>query len=144
MYTRSVIVEGNTDWSALPEHLGRCLRDAQASSVQVAGSEIRFTGGLFRIVSNWNVLVPFGSGELRADTNSRQIVYRLSFRQLMVVATCQIGMLGVIILVASRSWLPLVLLPIGWLGLVGGNLIIGLPRFRAFVEHAVSTAPRHE
>jgi hypothetical protein len=40
----------------------------------------------------------------------------------------------------TLSLLPV--LPFMWLWLVGGNLAIGIPRFKSFVTRAVATAPR--
>jgi hypothetical protein len=38
-----------------------------ASTVVIEGSHIAFTGGMFRLITNWNVLVPFGYGDLTVD-----------------------------------------------------------------------------
>ena len=38
-------------------------------------------------------------------------------------------------------WL-LPIMPFMWLWLVGGNLAIGIPRFKSLVTRAVATAPR--
>jgi len=43
---------------------------------------------------------------------------------------------------AWHSLAGLLAAPIWWIWLVGGNVLIGLPRFEKFVSSAIETAPR--
>jgi len=135
------------DSALLPEHLAECLRGVRASAVEITGNNVTFTGGMFRLVSNWNVLDPFGSGDLAVDADACMVRYTLNCWQLVVVATVMIVFAAAILLASvsdsggKNLWL-LPVLPFMWLWLVGGNLAIGIPRFKSFVARAVATAPR--
>ena len=65
--TGALRFDQEVDSAALPGHLAGCLRNAKASTVETTGSYVKFTVGIFRLVGNWNVLVPFGSGSLSVD-----------------------------------------------------------------------------
>jgi hypothetical protein len=127
---------------ALPTHLANCLRRVEARQVATEANRISFKGGVFRLVGNWNVLCPFGFGDLTVDANTRQIQYRLSFRQLFFVATALTGFLGICASFELRSWPAVPFIPLIWAWLFGGNLILGIPRFEAFLRGAIETAPR--
>src|SRR5713226_3498439 len=94
MYTRTVNFDGDVDLATLPAHLANCLRRLDAREVEVDQNRVSFTGGMFRFVSNWNVLVPFGFGDLTVDSSARHIRYRLSFRQLVIFATAGVGIMA--------------------------------------------------
>jgi hypothetical protein len=110
--------------------------------VRVEGSSVQFRGGVFRFVSSWNVLGPFGFGNLKVDANSRQVQYTLSLRQLFFVTTALTVFLAIFVLVEWPSWGPVVFIPLVWTWMFGGNLVLGIPRFEAFLGHSIETAPR--
>ena len=140
-------LDQGVDSDSLPAHLARCLRSVDASKVDIIGNRVTFTAGIFRLVSNWNILVGFGSGDLTVDSAACKVRYTLNCWQLVVVATV-VTVFGAVILLASvsesvgktLSLLPV--LPFMWLWFVGGNLAIGIPRFKSFVTRSVATAPR--
>jgi hypothetical protein len=142
MHTRTINFDGDVDLAALPAHLADCLRRLDARAVKVDQNRVSFTGGLFRLVGNWNVLIPFGFGDLMIDPIARNIRYRLSFRQLIIFATVGVGILIGSFAYESHSWGTVTFMPIAWIWLVGGNLAIGLPRFKKFLDSAIETAPR--
>lgn len=115
--------------------------------MEVVGNRVTFTAGIFRVVGSWNVLVPFGSGELFVDSDSCEVRYTLNCWQLVIGATVMIVFAAAILLASVSDsggktlWL-LPVLPFMWLWLVGGNLAIGIPRFKSLVTRAVATAPR--
>jgi len=125
----------------LPEQLARSLRTVHASTVEVTGTHVTFTAGLFRMVGNWNVLVPFGSGDLSVQPDTCEVRYTLSCLQLIVIATMMTAFMGAIMLV-SPGMAAFWFLPLMWLWLVGGNLAIGVFRFRGFVARCLANAPR--
>ena len=140
-------LDQEVDSNSLPAHLARCLRSVDASTVEIVGNRVTFTAGIFRLVSNWNVLVGFGSGDLTVDSDACKVRYTLNCWQLVVAATVMIIFAAVILLASvsesggkTLSLLPV--LPFMWFWLVGGNLAIGIPRFKSFVARAVATAPR--
>jgi hypothetical protein len=138
--TGTLSLGSDTDAAALPTHLAECLRSVDARKVEIQGNRIAFRGGMFRLVSNWNVLGPFESGELTIDPSGKQIRYSLNVRQLVVVGTGAVVVMTLFIL-KSSVWQPLLLVPLMWLWIVGGNLAIGMARFENFVRHAVSNGP---
>lgn len=147
MITRELTHDGaqhfddSVDPILLPPYLAECLRSVSANEVTVEGNRIRFTAGAFRLVSNWNVLVPFGFGELVVDSLNRQVTYRVSVRQIVVFGTIATAFLFVAML-AMHAWQPIFLVPFIWLWMVGGNLMIGIPRFQRFIAHILANAPR--
>ena len=61
-------LDQGVDSDSLRAHLARCLRSVDASKVDIIGNRVTFTAGIFRLVSNWNILVGFGSGDLTVDS----------------------------------------------------------------------------
>lgn len=141
MYTKTLDVGPDADLSPLPAHLAGCLRRKSAREVKIEGETVRFRGGAFRWVSNWNVLYPFGFGDFTVDSGNRRVQYRLSFRQLIVAGSLATGFMAAV-LVGNSVPQGLVLVPLIWLWFVGGNLAIGLLHFRYFVRRSIASAPR--
>jgi|HubBroStandDraft_6_1064221.scaffolds.fasta_scaffold774813_1 hypothetical protein len=142
MYTKTVSFTGEIDQGMLAAHLAECLRQINARTVRIDREFVSFTGGIFGDGSKWDVLIPFGFGDLTIDSNSHQLRYRLSFRQLFAVT----AVLAAIIVALTSYWSRwsdgLIVGIIGWVWLVGLSLFIGLPRFKKFVHGAIDTAPR--
>jgi hypothetical protein len=67
--------------------------------------------------------------------------YRLSFRQLIVASNVLMGVMAGMVWLDTRSPIILLLVPVGWLWLVGGNLAIGIPRFRRFLWNSIESVP---
>jgi hypothetical protein len=139
--TGAIPFDQGVDSSSLAVHLAGCLRSVDASTVEILGNHVAFTAGIFRLVGSWNVLVPFGSGDLTVDSIACEVRYTLNCWQLVVMATAMTGVMAAFLLRSGGSQM-LWFLPFTWLWLVGGNLAIGIPRFRSFVVRAVLTAPR--
>jgi hypothetical protein len=97
---------------------------------------------MFRLVSNWNVLVPFGFGDVTADIRAGVLRYRVSLRQLTLggtLFTCGVT----VFLVWSKAPIgTLLVVPFMWLWFVGGNFVIGVARFERLLRRALVTAPR--
>ncbi|MFZ0798916.1 MAG: hypothetical protein WCA13_16130 [Terriglobales bacterium] len=140
--TGTIPFAADVDTVALPNHLAESLWGVDASTVEVQGSCVAFTRRMFRLVSNWNVLVPFESGDLTVDIATRQVRYRVSIRELVFLGTGMVGVLTIFLLMSRNPW-ALLFVPCAWLWLVGVNLLIGITRFKNFVARAVATAP-HE
>jgi hypothetical protein len=138
--TGTLSLDADIDVSALPTHLAECLRGVDAKKVEIQGNCVAFRGGMFRLVGKWNVLVPFESGDLTVEASGCQIRYRLSVRQLVVFGTGAVVIMTLLIL-KSSMWQPLLLVPLMWLWIVGGNLAIGIARFKNFIRRAAATAP---
>jgi hypothetical protein len=110
--------------------------------VLIDGGRISFTGGVFRLVSNWNVLVPFGRGVLEVNPAAGVVRYRLDTRQLMTIASVFIALAITTCWIDTGTPVVLVMAPLLWLLVVGGILGIGLSRFSDFLRHSLDTAPR--
>lgn len=94
--------------AALSAHLANRLHDVSAKEVSVEGNSVSFVGGVFRFVTNWNVLVPFGFGDLTIDSANCEVSFRLSYRQLVVCTA-----VGFLVIVAMLLFLGLP--PTSWL-----------------------------
>ncbi len=139
--TGTVPFDQGVDSTSLPVHLAGRLRSVNASTVEILGNHVAFTAGVFRLVGNWNVLVPFGSGDLTVDSIACEVRYTLNCWQLVVIATVMTGLMAAFLLLSGGNQV-LWFVPFVWLWLVGGNLAIGIPRFRSLIARAVTTAPR--
>jgi hypothetical protein len=123
--------------------LERALHELKAGRVERADSQIQFTGGVFRSVSNLNLLVPVDSGELYIEPSSSflTIRYRLRFTQMFVLVSVMVLILFVPILVSAPS-LPgpdAIVVPfLVWLGLYGGNVAISIVRFPGWIQEVVT------
>ena len=129
------------DSSLLPGHFATLLRSVDARGVKLDNNQVEFKGGVFRLVHSWNVLNPFGFGTLKIDAQSLQICYRLNYGQFVLFATALLALMSLFIL-SSIGWRYLFILPVAWLWLVGGNLIIGISRFEGFIGRALLSAPK--
>jgi len=135
----------SVDPSLLPAHLAVCLRSVDAEVVEVLGNRVIFKPGAFLLVSNWNVLVPFDSGEFTVDASAREIRYSLRFRQLVVFTAISLCCMAAFLLLVSHpksQFGALLALPFLGFIMIFGNLAIGLERFRGFVRRAIGSAPR--
>ena len=128
------------DAEALPTCLADGLRRIDARDVNIQGHRVVFTGGMFRAVYNWNALVAFESGVLTVDPLARKVHYSLNCRQLVVLATAMVSLMTIFILFSS-VWQALLAMPLMWLWLVGGNLVIGICRFESFVSRTIASSP---
>jgi hypothetical protein len=143
MYKKTLNIDSAVDLSRLPAHLAAHLQQNKAATVEVNQNHVSFTIGLFGSGRNrWDILIPFGFGDLTVASDTRQLTYRLSFRQLFVAGITKVGILTGFSYFAWHSLAGLLAAPIWWIWLVGLNLFIGLPRFEQFVSSAVETAPR--
>lgn len=134
--------DDGVDKAALLAHLAGCMRKLDARAIRISLDSVSFSGGPFRLVSNWNILVPFDHGELVVDEVTHEVRYRLSFRFLVFAVTALVGFAGVSEWYAGNHD-PVILLFVafGWLFLVGGNLMTGIPRFERFLRNAIDSLP---
>ncbi len=129
--------------SKLLAHLADCLRDVSAKEVRVEGNSVSFVGGVFRFVTNWNVLAPFGFGDLTIDSANREVSFRLSYRQLVVYTGIMFLVVVAVLLfigLPPASWLILAA-PLIYLIAVISNVAVGVLHFRYFLRRSIATAP---
>ena len=140
--TRGTLPFGeHIDARRLAERLVDALQHVHARTVIATADRVSFTGGPFRLVSGWNVLVPFSRGELTIDEGAKLLQYKVSFRQLvLILVVCSV--LALVFMVAWR--LPLAMIPVAlaviWLWIGGMNVLIGRARFERFLRRAIDAA----
>ncbi|MGI8655231.1 MAG: hypothetical protein ACR2LC_08440 [Pyrinomonadaceae bacterium] len=60
------------------------LKAANGYNIEIQGNRISFRGGMFRFVSNWNILTQIDKGyiEIAPSSEGLTVSYYISFRQL--------------------------------------------------------------
>jgi hypothetical protein len=111
------------------------LHKEKARNLLITGNEVRFTGGLLRLVSSDNQLVAISSGqiEISHEGGDALIRFRGTLTQLLVVASV---MIGVIAYLFALPWQTLLLM---WAWLFGGNYFLLRFRFPRFLRRAALT-----
>lgn len=140
----TVNFDPDVDLSLLPGHLAACLRNAHANSVYVRDDRIAFRAGMFRLVTNLNVLVPFGFGDLSINSKTCVVRYCLSYRQFVVASIVAFGIMTIFLLSLSHRVMSkwMLFFPVLWFFATVSKLMIGISRFQGFISRAVVSAPR--
>lgn len=104
-------------------------------NVRVEGDKVYFSGGMFRLVSNWNILTQIDHGHIEVSDVGEDIIvsYYISFRFLVVAGTV------LVLIFSGLASLPLPVVVIAWLWLIGMNLLIAIVRFPRFVARIVQS-----
>lgn len=129
----------------LASHLAACLRKVDANAVELRDNRVTFEAGMFRFVINLNVLVPFGFGDLTVNSETREVRYCLSYRQLVISSIATFGITSTFVAFfpgfrGMSGWM--LFFPILWFFGTMVNLTIGISRFEGFIGRAVASAPR--
>ncbi len=121
---------------------GRKLESVKARNIEIAENSLTFTGGIFRLVSNWNLLGPIDHGTIEIVASDQVITvrFRISFVQLIIVSTMLTTLMALVIASRFRGEPPLGFYIFLWFWFVGGNMAISIPRFRGFVKRCVKEA----
>jgi len=118
------------------------LEAVKARRIRVVGRSLAFRGGIFRFVTNWNLLGPIGRGRIDVETAPGEVIvrWRISFLQMVVVVTTMLVVLGAF--AAREMPLPFLLggLPLLCLWLAGMNVVISIARFSHFVNRCMLMA----
>jgi hypothetical protein len=139
--TGNVPFDSDVNPAALVNHLADSLWKVDACTVEIHGNRVVFTRRIFRLVSNWNLLVPFERGDLSVDADTREVRYCLRIQELVLFGTGGIALMGIFAIASDAPMAILLFLPFMWLWAVGGNLALGLFRFKNFVARAIRTTP---
>ncbi len=115
------------------------LEAASARDIHLSENKISFRGGIFRLVTNWNVLVPIGSGEIEVDPGSPPVLkYNFSTLEILVIASLMALFVGGSMALARPITLQTMEFPIvAWLWLFGMNYLVAAFRLPAFVRRAI-------
>ncbi len=140
--SQGTILSETTNLPEVVAAIEAVLRQAKPSKISATTTRIDFRGGLFRLVSNWNLLVPIGSSriEFRQRDRTVEIRYHISFVQLFVIATMLvIFIFGVLPMISSgeRTFFLVYSLGLIWLWLFGLNYFIAVLRFPAALRNAL-------
>jgi len=121
--------------------LERALAGAGATALRRESNGLQFGGTAFRLVSNWNVLVPISTGiiEVRSRNDGIIVWYRLRFTWVLVAVTLLVTGLFAPIAVASNAPMAgrLIFPVVGWLWLFGGNFVLTRWRFPRFLTRSL-------
>jgi len=114
------------------------LTAVSAQNISVNDRKISFTGGMFRFVWNWNVLIQIGYGYviLRETDDAFVICYYASFRQMFVILSLLVSFFGLNLFMRDHFPLAETLgaMAFVWLFLFGVNLAIAMVQFPSFVK----------
>jgi hypothetical protein len=141
LFTRTLQIPDGVDPETLCAKLAQALRDAHARDVVLWPDRVTFSGGMFRVVTNWNVLVPITRGELVVEDSGKRLRYRVSFLQL--VSCLVVFTVLALVVMPLQGFSPGMLrfFPVLiWVWLGGGNFVIGILRFERFLRRAIAEA----
>jgi hypothetical protein len=118
--------------AAVAVRIEEMLDSVDATSVTINGPNVRFTTRLFRLVWNWNILVPFDRGDIcvEAKANFLTVRYRLSTGRMLLIVTTMI----------LRQNGPF--LAVAWIWLFGMNYLIGAIRFPMWLRSGLRNGSR--
>lgn len=122
--------------------LERALTQVDARALRREGCALQFRGGMFRRVSNWNVLVPISSGVVRFSpcADGVSVSYRVTFGQMLVGVTLMAALFGAFTATAPETtvgrWLGVS--AFAWSWLFGGNFALTAWRWPAFLALSLS------
>jgi hypothetical protein len=125
----------------LAARVASALTKVRASNVSLTGTSVTFRGGIFRLVSNWNILVPVSWGAIDILTGSPGVVaYKFSCREMLVVTTLMALVaaffMSFVVSPSEPLFFRLGAPALMWLCLYAGNYLISRYRLPAFVKDA--------
>ena len=115
------------------------LKRHRPKKIEQRGEKIEFSAGIFRLVMNWNLLVPITSGTIVFQENESCLEYSLSFMELIVFGIIATLFMIILPLAAGAPKGDLFIAPIlvwGWL--VGMNFLLGIFRFGSFIKKCIA------
>ncbi len=141
--------------SVIVGRLQDLLSEAKASEVFVDGDTVGFTNRFIRMVSSWNILVPFDSGRFAVvpGADGLEVRYLLSTRRLLRAITMMLGGFGAIMVAVTivtdiadasgasevaQDGLGAAALPaILWLWVFGLNYLIARTRMPSWLKNGL-------
>ncbi len=118
------------------------------SSLEEGEDSVTFTAGPLRFVANFNVLAPIDGGRINIDQSGPDLVlrYQISFMHVIVIATVVLGTVFGAETFLVKDFTPRDAGTMSfaiWLWICGGNIALGLFRFRALLRHALIPPLEH-
>lgn len=130
-----------TDQMRAVSGIVRALEVAAAGDIQRLGNRVSFKGGLARVVSSWNILVPIGSGEVNVRASEEGVIadYTLHFTQILGVVTTLVAGMVLLVLLMARDWPTALAIGVSaWLWLYGANVLLTSFRFPRWLRRALT------
>ena len=129
--------------AAVMQKVEEALRHAKATRLRVTSDSITFRGGPFRGVTNWNILLPISSGELRFTRCDRAVLvhYHISWLGLSLVT---VALVTIALIFSGFGSALALLIPFAWLFYLLGDYTIavdGFPQFLASAAGGRSSRP---
>ena len=120
--------------------LARRIKAEKPNSISSNQRQITFSGGFFRFVGNWNLLVPIDHGviDVVPDGNRLLISYKIWFIGLFILSSLMTIMFAFAIFSSGFTLQNLVTVARIWLLFFGGNFVIAVVRFHNFVRSALA------
>jgi len=107
--------------------LGDLLREARPRQLDVLESRVYVRGGIFRLVSNWNLLAGVTSATIEAIPGQNQVTVRYSIKvtELLVLCTLLTLLILVTVVFAHGPWFAAIAGPaLMWAWVFGMNYLI--------------------
>jgi hypothetical protein len=144
--TINVDVPASVDLDNIMQSVVFALEDAEPSRVSLYKQQITFRGGPFRLVHNWNILVPITSGNIHFCVEPGRVVvrYRIYFLEAFLFYTLPLCFYAAYWIIALRPHavafyeVTLVI----WLMLLGLTYFITELRFPCLIREAVERSVR--
>ena len=141
--TIEVPITGNSVESVsemILDRLAGRIKAQKPSSISSNPHQITFSGGFFRFVGNWNLLVAIDYGviDVVPDHNRLLISYNIRFIGLFILSSLMTIMFAFAIFSSGFTLQNLVAVAGIWLWFFGGNFIIAVVRFHNFVRSALA------
>jgi hypothetical protein len=130
------------------DRIGEMLDEEAANDVIVDQNEVRFSAGMRRDVSNWNVLLQFDTGRIWIEPQDTMFVikYDLSTLQILLTVTLVVAGLSALAFLVHGLQSDTVknaatTFAIGWGWLFGMNYITGTIRFPRWLRKGLRDMP---
>lgn len=119
------------------------LRVEQIRTTVYDENQINFSTGLFRLLWDWAPLSTIFGGEIRFQTDTQRIliISRLSFIDTAVIASVLVGLMAYVnyrVFLLGKG--DQIFYVVAWLGILGGNMLFSISRWRQFIRQCVKDA----
>lgn len=123
---------------AVAGRVASALVRVRARNVCCDGNVVTFHGGMFRLVSSWNILAPVSHGTIEVHGGSpSNVTYKLVCVEMLVVTTLMVAIAGFAIPSKAPTLFRLGAPALLWLWLFGMNYLVAMYRLPAFLRRAV-------
>ena len=131
-----ISMKESEDVNSVLNKIEKGLDTVRATSIVRTANKVTFRGGIFRLVTNWNILVPVGYGVIGVQPgNPGSVTYKFSCLEMLVTTTIMVVLMGVFILSSIPISAFSIFAPIFmWLWLFGMNYLIAMLRLPVFVK----------